>query len=114
MAKMSRDKGKRGEREVVKLFNDHGYAARRGQQFKGTPDSPDVVHDLPWPLHVEVKYVERFSLYDALEQADADTDDKTPIVLHRRNEKPWVVVLEAEHFLAMMDYIRSLEIMTRS
>ncbi len=34
-----------------------GYAARRGQQFSGSPDSPDVVCDsLPW-MHFEVNHV---------------------------------------------------------
>lgn len=54
----SRDKGKRGEREFASLLREHGFDARRGQQFAGGADSPDVVSDaLAW-LHVEVKRVQ--------------------------------------------------------
>ena len=56
----SRTKGKVGEREFAALLREHGFDARRpGQQFSGSPESPDSnVSDaaLPW-LHVEVKRV---------------------------------------------------------
>ena len=32
----SREKGKKGEREVAKLLSDRGYKCRRGQQFNRT------------------------------------------------------------------------------
>jgi len=59
MSKMSREKGKRGEREFCELLREHGFDARRGQQFAGGPDSPDVVTDCP--CHFEVKRTESFS-----------------------------------------------------
>tara|TARA_Y100000310_G_scaffold321537_1_gene379279 strand:+ start:434 stop:664 length:231 start_codon:yes stop_codon:yes gene_type:complete len=34
----SRQKGKRGELEVVHLLKEYGFEARRGQQFKGTSE----------------------------------------------------------------------------
>jgi Holliday junction resolvase len=50
----SRNKGKVGEREFASLLREHGFDARRGQQFSGSPDSPDVVSDaLAW-LHFEI------------------------------------------------------------
>lgn len=43
-------------------------------------------------IHVEVKRVERFHLYDALDQARSEAPaEKVPIVLHRQNRKDWVV-----------------------
>jgi hypothetical protein len=58
MAQLSREKGKAGEREaaheISRLFN---VQARRGQQFCGGPESPDVV-GLPG-VHVEVKRAEK-------------------------------------------------------
>ena len=33
MSKMSREKGKRGEREFCELLREHGFDARRGQQY---------------------------------------------------------------------------------
>ena len=102
MAKMSRDKGQRGELEVVALLKDHGFEARRGQQHRGGPDSPDVIHSIP-NLHIEVKFTERFSLYPAFHQADEDAGDgEVPVVFHRRKMEGWVVVLDAGDFLRIM------------
>lgn len=99
MAINSRTKGKRGELEAVQLLKDHGFEARRGQQFKGGPDSPDIIHDAGG-VHFEVKRTERLNVYDALEQAAADAGEgEHPVVLHRRNGKPWVLVMYADHFL---------------
>ena len=68
----SREKGKRGERQWRDELRANGYAARRGQQFSGSPDSPDVVCDsLPW-VHFEVKAVERLNIEDAMAQARRD------------------------------------------
>ena len=55
-----RQKGAAAEREVAKLLNGKWLTAdgtpvtaRRGQQFSGGPDSPDVVHNIPM-VHLEV------------------------------------------------------------
>ena len=91
MGKASRDKGKRGEREVARVLKEYGYDAHRGVQYQGGPDSPDVV-GLPG-IHIEVKRTERFNLYDALSQSKGDSDpEEMPIVVHRRNDCEWVVV----------------------
>lgn len=98
----SRAKGCRGEREACELLRSHGIEARRGQQFKGSPDSPDVVSDLVG-YHLEVKRVESFNAYKALEQAVADMGDgEKPVVLHKRNSKPWLVVMLADDVLPML------------
>ena len=39
----SRTKGKRGELELAKALRLYGYDARRGQQYHGGADSPDVI-----------------------------------------------------------------------
>jgi len=92
----SRQKGKRGEREAAKALSEVlGVSARRGQQFKGTPDSPDVQLDVDG-IFVEVKYSERVNLYDALERAEQDAGTKVPVVLWRRNRKPWLFVCYLE------------------
>ena len=90
MGKPSRDKGKRGEREVASLLRSYGYDAHRGVQYHGGKDSPDVV-GLPG-IHIEVKRTEAFRLWDALSQAKGDAGDKMPIVVHRKNDCEWVVV----------------------
>lgn len=101
MGKLSREKGKRGERELAALFRKYGYGARRGQQFAGSPDSPDVVTDLEW-LHVECKRTEVLNVYKALEQAETDAGMKLPVVFHRKNKQPWVAILRAEEFLSLI------------
>lgn len=90
MGKTSREKGKRGEREVAAFLRSEGYDAHRGVQYHGGPDSPDVV-GLPG-IHIEVKRAERLDLYGALSQSKGDAGDDMPIVVHRKNECEWVVV----------------------
>jgi Holliday junction resolvase len=51
----SNQKGKRGEREAAAFLTDEGFPARRGQQFAGGTDSPDVVCESLSGLHFEVK-----------------------------------------------------------
>ena len=60
----SRRKGARGERQWRDELRANGYCARRGQQFCGSAESPDVICDsLPW-IHFEVKAVERLNIED--------------------------------------------------
>lgn len=100
MGKSSRDKGAKGERDVAKLFRCYGIEARRGCQFHGGPDSPDVA-GVPG-LHIEVKRVERLDLYGALEQCWRDTEmDDIPVVVHRRNGKPWIVAMDFNDFMRL-------------
>ena len=102
----SREKGKVGEREFASLLREHGFDARRGQQFSGSPDSPDVVSDaLAW-LHFEIKRVQNLNLTDACVQAEGDCGGKPWVVAHRRNHAPWLITLRAEFFF---DLIREYE-----
>ena len=98
----SRNKGKVGEREFASLLREHGFDARRGQQFSGSPDSPDVVSEaLAW-LHVEVKRVQNLNLTDACIQAEGDAGSKPWIVAHRRNHAPWLITMRAEFFFELV------------
>lgn len=90
MGKPSREKGKRGERELAGILRDYGYDAKRGVQYHGGPDSPDVVGLKG--VHIEVKRTEKLSLYDALAQSKHDAGGDMPIVIHRRNACEWVVI----------------------
>jgi hypothetical protein len=95
MGRMSRQKGKRGEREcAAELGQLLGVDARRGVQFQGGPDSPDVVLD-GVAIHVEAKRVERLQLWAAIEQAKKDSPPgKTPVVWHKSNRRGSVVIVE--------------------
>ena len=98
----SRNKGKVGEREFAALLREHGFDARRGQQFSGSPDSPDVVSDaLVW-LHVEVKRVQKLNLAEACAQATRDAQGKPWIVAHRRNREPWFITMDSDALYTLL------------
>ena len=101
MGKMSRDKGKRGERELAAYLRKHGVdGARRGQQYNGGDGSADVV-GLPG-YHIECKRTERLHIYDAMAQSVQDArEGEIPIVAHRRNRSEWLVVLRIDDFLGL-------------
>ena len=102
----SRAKGKRGELETAhhlnRLFDCN---ARRGQQFKGSPDSPDIITDMAG-IHIEVKYVESFSLYKALDQSRRDAGDtEVPVVIHKKRRQVPVVIVELDRLPELADRI---------
>ena len=97
----SRAKGKRGELEAAAALRKHlGIEARRGQQYHGGSDAPDLRHSLPG-IHIEVKRVERLNLDQAMDQAQRESGSNTPLVLHRRNRRPWLVTVRLEDLLAV-------------
>lgn len=96
----SKQKGKRGELEFAHFLESFGYTARRGQQFCGSPDSPDIISN--YPAHFEIKRVERLNIYAAMNQAIADSgNEKMPIVAHRRNNGEWLLTLRATDYFSM-------------
>ena len=101
MGARSRRKGAVGERELAAWLRERGYEARRGQQFSGSPESPDVVCS-GVPFHFECKRTERIRLYDAIAQATADAGDRIPVVAHRRNRGEWLAVLRLEDLIALL------------
>ena len=106
MGRMSKRKGAVGEREAAEKLNEVlGTKFRRGRQYCGGPESPDLVGDLPG-LHVEVKRCERLRLYEALSQAERDASgSQVPVVMHRSNRKPWVVVVAADYLIRLLDVV---------
>jgi|3_EtaG_2_1085321.scaffolds.fasta_scaffold177833_2 hypothetical protein len=106
MGKLSREKGKRGERAFVKLLKFFGFSkSYRSQQFSGKcpAGSADVITpELP-AIHWEVKNVERLNLWDAITQALIDRPaGKIPAVAHTKNNHGWLVTLPAEDFLNIL------------
>ena len=98
----SRQKGKRGELEAAKMLAAEGFPARRGQQFSGGEDSPDIVCEALPALHFEVKRVERGNPYDWVAQAKCDAGSKYPVVLHRRNDHGWLAIMPAYAFFQIV------------
>ena len=94
MAKMSRDKGKRFEREVSRILTEHGYDAHRTAQYRGNTGKAGDVEGVPY-IHIEAKHQERMKLYDWIQQscsdAEAEGKDNIPVVIHKANNKPVIV-----------------------
>jgi|SRR5438445_10956614 len=99
----SNQKGKRGEREWRDVLIAHGFEARRGQQFSGGTDSPDVICEALPQYHFEVKRVEKLNLENAMNQAASDSVEKTPVVAHKRNRGEWLVTMRADDWLKLVD-----------
>jgi Holliday junction resolvase len=98
----SRSKGKRGELEIAAYLRARGHEARRGQQFSGGTDSPDVVSSIAG-VHLEVKRVETFNAYKALAQAINDAGQKMPVVIHKRNRQDWIAVLRLDDLMTLIE-----------
>jgi Holliday junction resolvase len=97
----SRQKGAAGEREFANFLKERGYDARRGQQFSGGTDSPDVI-GVPG-VHIEVKRTERTDIYGWLQQAKEDAGIlNMPLVAHRKNGYGWVAIMDMEEFLMLL------------
>jgi hypothetical protein len=92
----SRAKGASGERQAAKAWSEtFKVSARRGCQFSGGPESPDIVTDHK-EIHVEVKRTEKGNPYNWIAQAVVDARGKIPCVLHRRNNEEWILILRLE------------------
>lgn len=118
MTKMQRDKGQRGERQVIeeirKVF---------GVKYARTPLSGgmDIKGDIRKPFkqekticdmfHWEVKYQEHLNIWKSYEQAENDArKDPTnpqPLVAFRRNHSEWFAMLRLDMFLEILYELQS-------
>lgn len=95
----SRQKGARAERELAHKLSEYGFECRRGVQYSGL-GGEDVV-GLPF-VHIECKNVQKLNLRDAMAQSERDArEDQTPVVMHKKDRKPWLVTLNLEDFMTM-------------
>lgn len=95
----SRTKGKTGELELSHRLRTYGFDCRRGQQYHGGGDSPDVV-GLPG-VHIECKRVEHLNIEKAMAQSrrDAEGTKEIPVVMHRKNFEGWKVTMDLDEFM---------------
>jgi Holliday junction resolvase len=100
----SRSKGKRGELEFAHYLQAAGYPARRGQQFSGGKESPDVICPALPDIHWEVKRTEAGNPYKWMAQAIRDAGrSKIPVVAHRRNGGEWLAIMPMAHLLSILE-----------
>ena len=98
-----------GERELSQALRYifPNLSPRRGQQFAGGPDSPDIV-GLPG-IHIECKRTNRLNLASAMRQATEDAcDDAVPTVFSRSDYGRWLVTCQLADMLAFARLIVAL------
>lgn len=102
MGKASRDKGKRGERELAALLREHGFSAERGfSQCRGGDVSADVIGLPGW--HCEVKRYAAPQCVKWYEQAERDAQHgNEPIVFTRGDRGKWLAVVDATWVLGVL------------
>ena len=103
----SKLKGKRGELELAKILRGYGFSARRGVQYKGGQDSPDVLG--LEGIHIECKRVEKLFLEEAMDQSIEDSGKDMPSVMHRKNGRPWLVTMRLEDWIVIYEGWRRWE-----
>lgn len=107
MGLKSRRKGQKGEREAAAAIrNAIGIECRRGQQFKGGSDSPDIATDSP--LHFEIKRLRRIAILAALRQAESESAaDRLPLALVREDgDTEWVAIVRLARLPELARIIR--------
>ena len=108
MGKMSRNKGKRSELELVHLLRDfYGYEVRRGDCFRGEAD----VIGLPG-IWIEVKNhqkVDTGSWYWQAWEASKKRSGGIPVVIHKENRKPWLATASSSDFKTLGGEIPNMD-----
>jgi len=102
----SRRKGANGERELAKTLRLLFPASeiRRGQQYSGGPESPDVTGLAG--LHLECKRGERLNLHKVMAKLVTESkDDETPLLCHRTNGQPWLATFQLADIRAFVHAI---------
>lgn len=94
MGRASREKGKRGEREVAEILRQMGLAARRSQQYSGSEGTADLVTSLAG-THWEVKRYSRIAACRFMDQAEEDAlVNDVPVVALREDRSAWMVMVK--------------------
>ena len=102
--KAAREKGARFERELSKLFNEHGFHTHRGYVFHKQSDVVDLLG-----IHVEAKAHERMNVWDALAQAITESEkrkDGMPTVFWKRSRKGIMVCMRFEDWMKLYKIAR--------
>ena len=100
----SRNKGKRGEREVAELLRSFGVEARRSQQFSGQDQTADLTTSVNG-VHFEVKRYARIGAARFLEQAKRDAGDAVPVVAMREDRGEWMLMIPMDQLMELIQRI---------
>jgi hypothetical protein len=108
MPNREREKGRKGEAEVAGLYRAAGFEVRG---LEGGGDHLVVCGASSGVrLHSEVKRQETARPWAWFEQASSEAPPgSVPVVHFRRNRSPWLVILEAEQLVRILDRLEQLE-----
>lgn len=99
-----KQKGKRGELELSHIFQKHGYNTRRSVQYNGKAENAKCDIIGLDGFHVECKRVEKLNVSNAMKQALRDRENgDIPIVCHRKSNEKWLVTIQLEDFLSILE-----------
>jgi Holliday junction resolvase len=104
VGKASRDKGKKGEREVANMFTNLGLKARRMAPMQAQKKAPeaDVALEVEG-FHVEVKRREKISIQQWMREVEAKAHPlEVPVCAFRSNGEPWRVCMPLEDFADLL------------
>ncbi len=89
---------------MLGILQSVGLARRNDQRYVGGLDTPDIALELGGTAyHVECKRAELFNAYAAIAQAEHDANGHAvPVVMHRRNRAPWLVVMKLSDWVRML------------
>jgi Holliday junction resolvase len=103
MSRAQRDRGARGELEVVGLLQDAGWPARRGFASGGGTGPGGDIEGGPAGYTFEVKRTNRLQFYAALAQAEAAAaSGEHAIVAFRRDHDTWCAGLRLGTLLDLL------------
>ena len=106
----SKQKGKRGELDLVEQLRHCGYAnARRTAQYCGnTGDASDLTG--VDGIHIECKRTESVRDEVFLQQAERDArKGEIPIVFYRRSREKWKVAMRMDMFMLIWNELSDLQ-----
>jgi hypothetical protein len=103
MGKREREKGRRGEQELARIFRSRlprlAERIKRGWQTRLGSDDPDV-NGLPW--WVECKVGKAPNILAALRQADKASDGRPSVACTKKDYGEWLVTLRLSDWLDMI------------
>ena len=103
----AKNKGAEGEREAASFLNSllPWMDAKRGRQFSGGEDSPDVTHNCPF-IHIEVKRVEKPTFNAWAKQLTKDQGKRIGIIMYRCNRGEWWFCVRGTEVIALINKLQ--------
>lgn len=108
MAKASRDKGKRGEREVVHELNERGIPCDRDWEGQSRPggqangDLKDIPVEIPLD-YAEIRFRETLSIPAWLREIEERAPEGARrALIFRRSREPWHVALPLDQYIDLL------------